>query len=386
MKRNGRKMSGNAGGVKMARFPSRQIAKHRGKAFAMFASVMLCFAAAGMVLKNASAQEAKPALRVDDDCSAFAVAPDNSIVYSVPHDRHIKKIHFERDDIWVVEPDGRKKRIVDGDNFFPPTPPTGFQVNSFAWSPDGKRIVVNMTVIPASDDPDEPVGGTRSIALLDGDGNEIKAGAEGKRFIENGIRGTWLDDGQTVVYLSQGPPYRITRVRTLNGQSKVLFEGMAFDDVAWDAKGNAAFVVGHNLTAFGKLGLMELNLQNETVREISRIEEYQGELTVSSDARRVGFFLDGDTIEVHELADPLKPIRTKAGLGRFEFGKDGRRVMLKRGPDEKSADLVWVGLIDGSFTPILHDLEFHNFQIAPDGNSIAVTMVGKRVLLVYPLN
>ena len=370
----------------MARFPSRQIAKHRGKAVAIFASAILCIAAAGMVLKNASAQEAKPTLRVDDDCSAFAVAADNSIVYSVPHDRHIKKIHFERDDIWVVESDGRKKRIVDGDKFFPPDPPTGFQVNSFAWSPDGKRIVVNMTVIPASDDPDAPVGGTRSIALLDEDGNEIKAGAAGKRFIEDGIRGTWLADGQTVAYLSQGPPYRITRVRTLSGQSKVLFEGMAFDDVAWDAKDDAAFVVGHNLTAFGKLGLMKLNLQNETVQEISRIEEYQGELAVSSDARRVGFFLDGDTIEVRDLAEPLKPIRAKAGLGRFEFGKDGRRVMLKRGPDEKSADLVWVGLTDGSFTPILHDLEFHNFQIAPDGNSIAVTMVGKRVLLVYSLN
>ncbi len=354
----------------------------------MAASVVaiLFISAAALIPKNAAGQEAKPTLRVDDDCSAFAVARDNSIVYSVPHDRHIKKLHFERDDIWVVEPDGRKKRIVDGDKFFPPTPPTGFQVNSFAWSPDGKRIVVNMTVIPVSDDPDEPAGGIRSIALLDGDGNEIKAGAEGKRFIENGIHGTWLGDGQTVAYLSQGPPYRITRVRTLNGQSKVLFEGMAFDDVAWDANDNAAFVVGHNLTAFGKLGLMELNLQDETVREISRIEEYEGELTVSSDAHRVGFFLDGDTIEVRELADPLKPIRTKAGLGRFEFGKDGRQVMLKRGPDEKSADLVWVGLYDGTFTPILHDLEFHNFQIAPDGNSIAVTMIGKRILLVYPLN
>ena len=378
-------MSGSADGLKMARFPSRQIARRGGKAAAIFASVAICIAAAALLPKKAAAQEAKPTLRVDEDCSAFAVARDNSIVYSVPHDRHIKKIHFERDDIWVVEPDGRKKRIVDGDKFFPPTPPTGFQVNSLAWSPDGKRIVVNMTVIPATDDPDAPVGGIRSIALLDGDGNEIKAGAEGKRFIENGIRGTWLADGQTVAYLSQGPPYRITRVQTVTGRSKVLFEGMAFDDVAWDAKDDAAFVVGHNLTAFGKLGLMELNLQNETVREISRIEEYEGELTVSSDARRVGFFLDGDTIEVRELAEPLKPIRTKAGMGRFEFGKDGRRVMLKRGPDEKSADLVWVGVYDGTFTPILHDLEFHNFQIAPDGNSIAVTMVGKRVLLVYPL-
>jgi len=46
---------------------------------------------------------------------------------------------------------------------------------------------------------------------------------------------------------------------------------------------------------------------------------------------------------------------------------------------------LWVGLYDGSFNSILHDLQFHDFQIAPDGQTIAVTIPGKRVLKVYPL-
>jgi hypothetical protein len=58
---------------------------------------------------------------------------------------------------------------------------------------------------------------------------------------------------------------------------------------------------------------------------------------------------------------------------------------LKRGPDERSNDLVWVGIADGSFTSVLHDLGFSDFQIMPDGTSIAVTDPGKRILKVFPL-
>jgi hypothetical protein len=60
--------------------------------------------------------------------------------------------------------------------------------------------------------------------------------------------------------------------------------------------------------------------------------------------------------------------------------------LLKRGDPQKSARLTWVGLYDGQFEPILHDLEFHDYQISPDGRSVAVTEPGKRALLVYGLN
>ena len=60
-------------------------------------------------------------------------------------------------------------------------------------------------------------------------------------------------------------------------------------------------------------------------------------------------------------------------------------MLLKRGPEDRSNDLVWVGLRDDSFVPALHDLAFRNFQIAPDGAFLAVTEPGKRALKVYPL-
>jgi hypothetical protein len=44
-----------------------------------------------------------------------------------------------------------------------------------------------------------------------------------------------------------------------------------------------------------------------------------------------------------------------------------------------------VGIYDGTFKSVLHGLEFHDFEIAPDGRTLAVTDPGKRILKVYPL-
>jgi hypothetical protein len=42
-------------------------------------------------------------------------------------------------------------------------------------------------------------------------------------------------------------------------------------------------------------------------------------------------------------------------------------------------------LPEGNYFPALHDLLFHDFEIAPDGNTILVTEPGKRIILVYKL-
>jgi hypothetical protein len=124
---------------------------------------------------------------------------------------------------------------------------------------------------------------------------------------------------------------------------------------------------------------------HESVREIARIDAYQGELSLSPSGKKVGFFEDGDTLEVRDLANPSKAIRVRAGFGRFQWSRDETRILLKRGPPEKSNDLVWVGLYDESFVPALHGLLFHAFSIAPDGESVAVTEPGKGVLKLYRL-
>lgn len=348
------------------------------------AALMLTILVAA-ILPSATYAQRKPKLRIDADCEVFAIAPDNRIAYSVPHMKRIKKIVIERDDIWIASPNGKTKLIVDPEKFMPATEKTSYVVNALSWSPDGKRILADMTVQKGSDDPDEPVGGTKSIALFEDEGREIKVAGAKARFIDNATNGTWLADDRTVVYLTGERAYTIVRTNTSDGKSTTLFAGHTFEAVAWDAKGNQAFAVSENLSVMGRLALLELDLVHEGIRQLSRLEGFEGQLTVSSTGSQVGFFEDGDTIEVRDLANPMKPIRIKTGMGKFAFGRDGRHVVLKRGPDNKSGDLVWVGLYDGTFVPLFHDLEFHDFQIAPDGESLAVTQVGKAVLSVYAL-
>ena len=144
--------------------------------------------------------------------------------------------------------------------------------------------------------------------------------------------------------------------------------------------------MGDSLSLNGRLTLVQLDLVHETVKEIAQLEGFQGALSLSPSGNKIGYFEDGDTIDVIDIAHPAKPLRVRVGFGRFGWSRDEQRILLKRGPDEKSNILVWVGLYDGVFTSVLHDLEYHDFEISPDGEWVAVTTPGKRVLKFYPLH
>lgn len=339
----------------------------------------------GALSPSPLAAQEKPKLIVEDDCAHFSVAPDNKIACVVQHQKRIKKTVIQRDDIWIFSPNGGKKRIVEGDKFMPTPPPLSYQVDLISWSPDSRRLALDLTFQkPAPDDESSPPT-VHGIALLDEDGGEIRVAGSKDRFIEEAGNARWLADGATIVYLTGGGPYQIVRMKPSDGKAVTLFDGHTFDGITWDAKHNQAFAIGQNLSISGKNVLVQLDLLHEGVRELTRIPEFQGKFTIAPSGNRIGYFVDAETIEVREIASPNKPIRTRAGFGRFEFGRDENRVLLKRGPDEKSGDLVWVGLTDGTFRPILHDLLVNAFQIAPDGESIVISEPGKHILKVYPL-
>jgi hypothetical protein len=367
-------------------------------------AALIAFAATGVILfarfQPANAQD-NPKLFIDEDVQAFDIAPNNAIVYAVPRVKAVKRLLIERDDISVATGPGKIRKIVEADKFMPFPPPAGYVVNSLAWSPDSTKIAVSMTLqatppgyenkkAGSEDDRDENsplpgIGNGKALALLDEDGREIKVAGSKTRFIEGAMDGAWLADGKTVVYLTGAGQYSIVRVRPDDGKAVTLFEGHTFNALVWDAKNNRAFALGDNLSLHGHQALVQLDLLHETVREIAGVENYQGSLSLSGSGRKIGYFEDGDTIDVIDTVKPSETLRVRAGFGRFAWGPDDRRVLLKRGPDDRSNILLWVGLYDGSFASILHDLAFSNFEIAPDGQTIAVTIPGKRALKVYPL-
>jgi dipeptidyl aminopeptidase/acylaminoacyl peptidase len=370
----------------------------------MWRAFFAVFVTALMLVPGLLLAQDKPSAIISQDATALAVSQSNRIVYSVPHLKRVKKVLIERDDIDIADFGGHEKRIVEPDRFMPAPPPVSYIVNGLTWSPDGRRIAATMTTIPApgtekergdkDDDQDDdqiarklslPPNGTKVVALLDDDGHEIRVAGSKERFIEQASNGAWLADDQTAVYLLGAGPYKIARVKPSDGQTKTLFEGHSFDSVVWDTPRNQAFAVGSSLSLSGKTALVQLDLMNEGVREVARLPNFLGQLTVSASGKKVGYFVDGDTIEVRDVANPAVIVRVRTGPGKFAFSGDDSRILLKRGPADKSGDLVWVGLGGDSWNPILHDLEFHNFEIAPDGQTIIVMDPGKGVLKIYPL-
>lgn len=344
----------------------------------------MAVAALAMLAAQGSFAQEKPILEIDRDCATFAVSSNNKIVCAVPHVKRVKKTVIQRSDIVVAAPNGKERMIVEAEKFMPGPPPESYIVDSLAWSPDGSRMAMSMTIQkPAGED--EPASTTKAIALLDDEGHEIKVEESKTRFIEEGVRATWLADNSTVVYLMGAGPYKIGKVSTITGQTSTLFEGHTFDALVWDAAKNRAFALSQNLNVQNRQAIFELDLTHEGVREISRVDMYAGGLSVSPSGKKIAFFADGDAIQVRDLTGSEKPISVRAGMGVFGWSRDERRVLLKRGPPEKSGELIWVGLYDGSFVPALHGLEYHAFAVAPDGGSVAVTEPGREVLRVFPL-
>jgi Tol biopolymer transport system component len=238
---------------------------------------------------------------------------------------------------------------------------------------------------------DEPqtVRGAVGVYLMDSEGHQIPIQGAKDGLLNDGYNAAWLADGSTLVYVTKtgGDFYELNSLRPADGKSKPLFQGHTFAALAWDTKNNRAFAIEESMKVLSSPMLVQLDLVKETRTAIMPVDEYAGDFALSPSAQKVGYFRDGDTLEVRDMTNPSgKPAQVKVAIGQFQWGHDEKRVLLKRGDPQKSARLTWVGLYDGQFEPLLHDLEFHDYAISPDGRSVAVTEPGKRALLVYGLN
>jgi len=371
----------------------------RSQALVRFAlgllAVLVAVAATPLLSSRLTAQE-KPAMMINEDVQAFAISQDNRIVYAVQHMRKVKKVRLERDDMWISTSDGKQKKIVDGEKFFA-DPLLNYQVQSFAWSQDGHRIAIMMTtsemVQPRGTrdeqlDEEQPVRGLVAICLMEDDGRQVPIQGTKDGLLDDAFNAAWIDDGNTLLYLTKTGAdfWQINSMRPADGKSKPLFSGHTFAAVVWDTKHNQAFAVEESTTVIAPPTLVKLDLVHETRTRIAPLDAFAGNLTLSPSAAKVGYFRDGDTLEVRDVVNPAAPpVQVRVAIGMFDWSRDERRILLKRGDSQKSSNLVWIGLYDGQFVPLLHDLEFHDFAISPDGEFVAVTEPGKRSLMLYHL-
>jgi hypothetical protein len=341
----------------------------------------------------------KPLLNIDEDISAFAFAPDGRVVYSVRRHFHTKEYELERDDIWLQENGGKRRRLLQGEKFLRGNTPFTYTIDGFRWSPNG-RLILAQFFTTSVDEHGAAQDSIMTLALED-NGKEIRLGANDS-LLKDAAEASWLVDNATIVYLTEVVKPRVLfsfkYVNIAAGPNGHVFEGRTFLDSYPIPRSNMAIAVerDHNLTGPPRLQRLDLLAQDD--RELATLDGYEGGLTVSPSAKKVAYFIDKEVLEIRDLVEPTKLARLRVGLGTLAWSPEETRILVKRAPEKKSGDLVWIDVpalkapakdqdspvTQPALIPILHGLTFRDGAITPDGK-LAVIAPGKRNLLLFPL-
>jgi hypothetical protein len=352
-------------------------------------------------LPSAFAQNMEKAVvTVDDEVTAFTYAPDGRIVFSARKMYKAKKYDLERDDIYVLEQNGKRKKIFSGEKFTLGDKPFTYLIEGFTWSPNGKIVAVQMYTTTVDID-DGTTQDARGLLFLDDQGRMLKPGKD--PVVLDAQNPLWLRDNQTVVYMNnKDMPLGVYSLQYLNvssGPAGKAFEGRTFLDAARISGSNSAMAVERDRNMDGPPRIQKLELLSQETQEVATLDEFAGELSLSPSGTKAAYYLDKEVLEIRDLTAPNKLARMRVGLGVLQWSGDETRILLKRTVEKKSADLVWVAVpelkayanrteipIDEP-TPnfLLHGLTIREYGISPDGKFLGVVLPGKRNLEIFPM-
>jgi dipeptidyl aminopeptidase/acylaminoacyl peptidase len=356
--------------------------------------------AAFSVMPSRAMQAPVPRVTIDDDCTAIAYASDGRLAYATRHVFNLQKFQVQRDDIWILENDGRRRKILNGEKVTRGVEAFSYTITRLRWAPDGTRIAAELvtTQVNAKGEQVED----NLLLLVNQDGREVKI-ADGDNIIRGAIDGTWLAAGGKLAYLTETVKpnlmFSITTIESPGGRVFPLFDRHSFAALAWNAKLGTAVAIEKNLADASQTRLVELNLMSEDYRRLAVLDSYVGGLSFSPSGNRVALFRDINLLEVRDVADPTLVSRVSVEYGIINWAPDEKSALIKRGLNRQEGDLVWVPLPTpaepGStqtaaagatvLTPILNGQKFRDVALAPDGRSVAVIVLGKHNVEIYSL-
>jgi hypothetical protein len=341
----------------------------------------------------------KAVINIDEEVTAFAYAPNGNIVFSVRRTFKAKKYDLQRDDIWLMEAGGHRKRIFEGQKFGPTDKLFTYQVESFTWSPNARAIAVQL--FTTTMDPD---AGARddapALLLLDESGREFHPSGKDPLVME-ARNPLWLRDNQTLIYLTTGEnPTGIYSLQYLNitsGPAGKAFEGRTFEGASRISGSNASLAVERNSNLDGPPRLQRLELLSQEDKEVATLDGYAGGIAVSPSGTKAAYFLDKEVLEIRDLTVPVRIARMRVGLGVLQWSTDESSIYLKRTIEKKSADLVTfrvpelraypphsdIPVLEPEPRMLLHGLTVREYSLSPDGRFLAVVLPGKRNLQIF---
>lgn len=342
----------------------------------------------------------KPSINIDEEVTAFAYAPDGRVVFSVRRMFKAKKYDLQRDDIWIMEPGGKRRRIFEGQKFTNGQGLFTYQVDSFTWSPNSHIIAVSL--FTTSMDPDT---GARedspAFLLLEDTGREIRTNGKDE-LILNAQFPLWLRDNVNIVYLStEDMPQGLFSLQTFNistGPAGKPFEGRTFEGASRISGSNACIAVERPPHYEGPARLQRLDLLAQEDKEVATLDAYAGGISVSPGGNLVAYFLDKEVLEIRDLTAPVRVARLRVGIGVLQWSADESRFYLKRTIEKKSADLVSfrvpqlraypahaeIPIDEPEPSILLRGLTVREYALSPDGRSLAIVLPGKRNLQIFP--
>lgn len=346
----------------------------------------------------------KPLQNIDEDITGFAYAPDGRIIYSARRLFKTKIYDLQRDDIWLQESNGKRRRLLAGEKFIRGNAPFTYTVGSYRWSPNGRLILAQLFTTSVVDEAGKTEDAFMTL-VLDDNGKEIHPGGLDS-VIKDSSNASWLLDNSTIIYLTEVVKphvlFSFKYIHISTGPVGPAFDGRTFLDVDYIPRTNMAIAVEQDRNLSGPPRLQRLDLLAQDDKELATLEGYEGGISVSPAAKKVAYYIDKEVLEVRDLTAPNRVARVRIGLGSFQWSPDETRILLKRAMEKKSGDLVWIDLPPLAAmppgaanqnipvsqpipTPILHSLTFRDFAISPDGRFLALVAPGKRNLLVFPL-
>jgi hypothetical protein len=342
----------------------------------------------------------KPVMNVDEEVTAFAYAPDGRIVFSVRRMFKTKKYDLQRDDIWLLESNGKRKRLLEGQKFTHGDKVLfTYQVESFSWAPNGHIVAIQLFTTTV-DPEDEHRDDARAVLLIDDNGRELHP-AGNDPLVMNAESPMWLRDNGTLIYMKEEvEPRQLFSMNYLymsSAPSTKVFEGRTFIAAVRIPGSNSAIAVERDRNMDGPPRLQRLDLLSQDDKELATLDDFAGGLSISPTGTKAAYFLDREVLEVRDLEDPRKVARIRVGLGVLEWSADETRIYLKRTIEKKSADLVsftvprlvaynknqTAPVIEPEPAQLLHGLAVREYGLSPDGRFLAVVLPGKRNLQVF---
>jgi dipeptidyl aminopeptidase/acylaminoacyl peptidase len=340
----------------------------------------------------------KPVMAVDDEVTAFAYAPDGRIVFSVRRMFKSKKYDMQRDDIFIAEANGKRRRILEGQKFTHGDKPFTYQVESFTWSPNSHYIAVQLFTTTV-DPEDEHHDDARALLLLDDSGHEIRP--RGDDLVMEAEQPMWLRDNATLVYLTEELSTRelfsLHYLQMSGGADQKAFEGRTFAAAVRIPGSNSAIAVERDRNMEGPPRVQKLELLAQDDQEMATLDGYYGGLSISPSGTKIAYFLDREVLEIRDLQKTDRVARMRVGLGVVQWNADENEIYVKRTVEKKSADLVSFRVPEltafrrGQVVPVLepeprellHGLAIREYGLSADGRYLAVVLPGKRNLQVF---